>query len=260
MSTLDLMLGLVAPIILLPLAVVIYRRKLHKEFPFFFAYSLYASIAGILREVLPQRRFGYFVFYWMTEAIYGILGLFVISEVLRHLFPIEHYRWSRWLLPIAIGVILAFASSEVFYHPLGHGQISILVRCIYWFDVGVHGLEGLALVLVGVVTQFFRISWRKYEFGILTGFGISAFVTMLADLLRFDLGSGYETFFRYGPPIAYLAAAVVWLEAFVRPAAPKQGSKITRDEAQASLGRARAGLARVKKLLGWRYQTSVSPV
>lgn len=265
MTASDLVLSLAPPAILLGLVIIFLARKLYREFPLFFVYVLYASIAGILRTTVGNRLL-YFRLYWTTEAVYGVLGLLVIYEVLRRVFPIEHEHASqrrlRWLLPVGVLLMLGlFTLLETRYHPLGHGQIPRLVRGIYWFDVGVHALEGIVLILVVALTQVFSLSWRKYEFGILTGFGISSFVTMFADLFRFELGGGYETFFRYGPPIAYLVAALVWLEAFFRPPEPDRRDPQTGpDEMLDEVGRAKDFLAWIERLLGLRHPICVIPV
>jgi hypothetical protein len=38
---------------------------------------------------------------------------------------------------------------------------------------------------------------------------------MFSMLLRFELGRNYEALFRYGPPVGYIIATLIWLHAFV---------------------------------------------
>ncbi len=257
----DLTLSFASPVILLVLAFVFRRRKLHREFPFFFTYSLYAAAAGILRGTIDPDRFVYFVLYWVSEALYGVLALLVLREVFHRVFTLAYsnYRWFRWVLPITMLILLNVTLWETFYHPLRHGRIPRWVSGIYWFDVGVHALEGTILLLVLALTAVFPVAWRQYEFSILTGFGISASVTMVADLLRFQFGSNYETFFRYGPPIAYIVATLIWLQAFFRP--PKTTRpQMDLDELLEVVRRSRELMEKLLKALGLNRRVALPPI
>ncbi|HLJ30344.1 MAG TPA: hypothetical protein VKY85_26805 [Candidatus Angelobacter sp.] len=259
MRTDDLVLALIAPVILVILIFIFVRRGLYREFPFFFVYILYSPLATA--RAFIHRPMLHFVCYWITEAIYGILALLVMREVFRRLFalPSASFRWFRWLLSLTVLALLIVTLWETFYHPLRHGRIPRWVSGIYWFDVGVHALEGTILLLVLALTTVFPVAWRQYEFSILTGFGISASVTMVADLLRFQFGSNYETFFRYGPPIAYIAATLIWLQAFFRP--PKTTRpQMDLDELLEVVRRSRELMEKLLKALGLNRRVALPPV
>lgn len=257
----DLILSITAPTILVVLIVVFLRRRYYRELPFFFVYIVYAPIAT-LRVLSDSWPSFHFVLYWITESLYGILALLVLREVFHRLFalPYAAFRWFRLLLPGTVLVILSISLWETSFRPLAHGQIGRLVSAIYWFDLGVHALEGMILLLVLALTIAFPIRWRDYEFGILIGFGVSACVTMLADLLRFEGGSSYETFFRYGPPIAYVLAALVWLHAFLRPPASLPRPQIDHHEMLEVIRRSRELLEKIEKALGLRHRLAVPPI
>jgi hypothetical protein len=247
-----LWLHLAAPAIVLVVMIIVVRRRLYREFPLFFSYLLYVVIATGLRTSVSTKTAQYFWFYWITEAIYGVAELLVIREVFRRTFLVEYvaHRWFRFIFPVTVIAILSLLLAEALYHPLGRGYISHLVNAIYWFDLGIHALEGtILLVLLGLMLLF-PVSWRRYEFGVLTGFGVSASVTMLAYLLRFEWGGSYEAFFRYGPPVAYIAATLVWLHAFWRPPEPSPRIPIDPAEAVELMRYYRELLDRIRKSLG----------
>ena len=248
----DLILSFAPPAILAVTAIISVRRKLHREFMFFFIYVMYSAIVGVLRETVVNGPFLYFWFYWITEAVYGILALLVLREVFHRIFalPYAMYRWFRFLLPITVAIILSISMWEMAYHPFGYSMVGRWMSAIYWFDLGVHALEAMILLLVLALTLVFPIAWRKYEFGILIGFGMSACVTMLADLLRFEGGSTYEVFFRYGPPMAYVLAALIWLHAFLRPPQNQRRSQMDLDEMLGVVRRSREILGKIEKALG----------
>ncbi|HEY6251594.1 MAG TPA: hypothetical protein VI685_16675 [Candidatus Angelobacter sp.] len=258
----DLILSFAPPAILVAIAIIFFRRKLHREFMFFFIYVLYSAIVGVLRETVVGQPFLYFWLYWITEAVYGILALLVLREVFHRIFalPYAMYRWFRFLLPITVLLILSISMWEMMYRPLGNGAAGRLVSAIYWFDLGVHALEGTILLLILGLTLVFPVAWRQYELGILTGFGIYACVSMLADLLRFVGGSNYEIFFRYGPPIAYVLATLIWLHAFIRPSQGSPRAQMDLDEMQAVVRRSRELMEKIEKALGLRRQALLPPV
>ena len=255
----DLILSYIPPVILLCIAGILVWRRLSAEFPFFFSSVVYAAAAGVLRTAVVYDAFLYFWLYWISEALYGVLALAVLREIFHRVFALPHaaFQWVRLLLPGALFLILTLSVWEMLYHPLGRNPR--IVSGIYWFDFGVHLLEGLILLLVLGLTTVFPVSWRRYEFGILAGFGINASVTMLAYLFRFEWGSRYELFFRYGPPVGYLLATLIWLHAFLQPPESLPKAQIGRDEMLGVVRRSRELLEKIEKVLGLRRHFAIPP-
>lgn len=259
----DLILSLVPSAILLVLAIVFFHRGLHREFVFFFIYMLYSIILGALPEAVAGRPLLFFWFYWTTEALNAILALLVLREVFHRIFalPFVMYRWFRFLMPITVLIILTIAIREMACRPLGKGAVGRMVSAIYWFDLGVHALEGTILLLVLGLTVVFPVKWkeRQYELGILAGLGIYAYVSMLADLLRFLRGGSYETFFRYGPPIAYVLATLIWLHAFMLLPEHPPRIRMSLEEMRGEIRHSREWLQRIKRIFGLRCQPLMPP-
>lgn len=260
MRTGDLILSFTPPVILLAIAAILVWRKTLQQFPIFFGYVLYAAIAGILRTTAAHNAVLYFRLYWWTEAVYGAVALAVLGEVFHRIFVLAYaaYKWFRTILPLTILLILAISIRQMIYHPLGRG-ISVVVNAVYWFDLGIHLIQGVVLLLLLALTTVFPVSWRRYEFGILAGFGVNASITMLAYLFRFEWGSRYELFFRYGPPVGYLLATLVWLHAFLRPPESLPKPPIGQEEMREIVRRYRELLERIEKALGLRRRTICSP-
>lgn len=249
MKALDFALSITPPLVLTWLILIFVRQRIYRDFGAFFAYMLYVLLAAGLRAAVVGRASPYYWLYWITEAIYGAAEMLVIREVFRHIFAI-HYKsspWFRLVLPATVLVILGLTLWQTVYHPLGH-RIPWAVNATYWFDLGVHLLEGIILVLLVVLTLFFPVEWRQREFGILTGFGLAASVTLFAYLARFEGGSRYELFFRYGPPAGYIAASLVWLHAFVRPVEQVPRAQHDPEQMGSELSRGRAFLDKLKKI------------
>lgn len=253
----DISLYFASPIVLLGLIIIFVRRRLSPEFPVFFAYLLYVPVTAVLRMSVNYHSPAYFWLYWSTEAGFGIFALLVLREVFHRVFAVAYasYRWFGFLLPATVFIIVGFTLWETIYHPLWPRHIPWIISAIYWFDFGVHLLEGMILLLVLALTIAFPVSWRQYEFGILAGFGLNASVTMMAYLFRFQGGHAYENFFRYGPPVAYFLATLIWLHAFFRPPAPSRHPQMDLEELLAIVRRWKHLLEKIEKAVGLRRRT-----
>lgn len=261
MKTVDILFNLSPPVVVLLLSIIFVRRRLNRELPLFFIYMMYILVATAVRMSVMYRAGAYFWLFWGTEAGFGVFALLVMREVFHRVFALAYasYRSFNFLLPGAVFVILGFTLWETVKRPLGHGHLPWMVSAIYWFDLGVHLLEGVILLLVFALTAAFPVVWRKYEFGILAGFGLNASITMIVYLLRFERGIAYEAFFRYGPPIAYIFATLIWLHAFLRPLAPTRRSQMDMEEMLEVVRRSKELLEKIEKSLGLRRRAMIPP-
>ena len=224
----DLLLGMIPSALQLVLLVILLRRKLHKQFPFFCSYTLYSIAATILRQMVLHQRRTFFTVYWTTDIVYGVFELLVIREVfLPSLegFP-EKYRWVRWIVPVALSGIIALALWNSFNRAYGQGPLSGLAAGAYSFEISIRWLE-LFVFLAAIILD--RRGWVPLlicEFGILSGLGFAALLTLVADIAGLHYGSRFETVFRYLPTSAYIGATGAWLLGFLYKE-PKPGFRLT---------------------------------
>ena len=248
----DLTVSLVPLILLLFLAVVLIRRKFYVEFPLFSLYTTTALLATVVRLAVTNQPIPYFVVYWTADAILGVLALLSLNEVLKHLFEFdyEQHWWFRLVLPVA-ALLIALLFLRQPLRPTTTGRIT---NAVFSFDLGIHSLQVLILVLFVLLDKIFTAASDQYDYGIVRGFGVSACITIFADLARSHFGSGYTFYFTYAPPVGYIAATLIWLHAFVRRPPSRQKLPITIHELLELLGKqaeAVAKLARNWRL--WRY-------
>ena len=85
-------------------------------------------------------------------------------------------------------------------------------------------LFGIRYLEVGICFLCLRLSWRehspitwrRYDFNILVGFGVFGLFTLLVYLARLTFRLAMlEGTFRYAPAIAYNFTAVIWVRAFL---------------------------------------------
>ncbi len=191
--------------------VVLWRRKLHKQFPVFFAYIL-AQIA-IFAVIFPLQRRGnyewYFWTYWLTAGFNAVLSFKVIHEVFLDVFRPYHtlkdlgtvlFKWASVVM-LLVSVVVAFSGSSE-RDPLVHAVSTLQssVRLVQF---------GLILFLI-LFSRYLGVSRRQHSFGIALGFGAFAAVELMLLALRSG-GYVHRASFDLVNMIAYNSAIVVWI-------------------------------------------------
>ena len=221
MRVLDQSLLLVGPVLAILLTAILIRRKLHREFPFFFIYVVFAILADILRLSVSSDYQTYFKVFWATAALYDVLALLALHEVFHEVF-LPFYTlwwWFRLLFPGTVGIAAlvqirrAILNPPIQAPPLVAAILSI-GRVINWVEAALFGLFFALVLLLGV-------RWRSYPFGIVEGFGLSALGALIAYGLRSEFGTKYNTLVKYAPPVAYIVGVLVWLDTFLRQPDPE---------------------------------------
>jgi hypothetical protein len=199
------------PILQSAVAVILWRRKLHKQFPVFFSFLVaQVAIFAILFPLsLARTPKMYFVFFWLSEVVNAFLGFKIIHEIFLDVFRPYHtlkdlgtllFRWAGVVL-LLVSVVVAFSNSFD-RSPLLHA-LSTLQRSVRIVQIG------LILFLL-LFSRFLGVSRRQISFGISLGFGCFAGV----DLMMFALNSGgfvKQGIFNLINMSAYNLAIVIWL-------------------------------------------------
>jgi hypothetical protein len=162
------------PILQSVVAVILWRRKLHKQFPVFFLFLL-VQIANFA-VVFPL---------WLGEAVNAVLGFKVIHEIFLDVFRPYHalkdlgtllFKWAGVVM-LLVSVIVAFSNS-IDQEPLVQA-LTTLQRSVRVVQLG------LILFLL-LFSRFLGVSRKQVSFGISLGFGIVAGV----ELMLMALNSG----------------------------------------------------------------------
>jgi len=201
----------VQPILQSTVAVLLWRRKLRKQFPVFFWFLL--AQVGNFVVIFPAWLVGnyslYFGLFWCCEAVNAYLGFKVIHEVFLDVFRPYHtlkdlgtllFKWAGVVM-LLVSVVVAFSNSFD-QSPLVHA-ITTLQRSVRIVQFG------LILFLV-LFSRFLGVSWKQISFGISLGFGLFAGV----ELLLYALNSG--GFVKQGMlnqinMVTYNISILVWL-------------------------------------------------
>ena len=216
----DIGLILIGAVLTACVAAFLVRRKLHREFPFFFVYLVVSVLVALVRLAVSGNYPLYFKVFWASETLYALLALLALYEVFREVF-LAFYQlwwWFRLLFPGVVGIAMlvqirrAILSPPIEATPLIAAILSF-ARVINWVEAVLFGLFFALVLLLGV-------RWKSYPFGIVEGFGISALGALIAYGLRSEFGTKYDTFAKYAPPVAYVLGVLVWLDTFLRQPDP----------------------------------------
>ncbi|HKW17557.1 MAG TPA: hypothetical protein VJO35_08630 [Terriglobales bacterium] len=207
----ELALWLVQPILLSALVAVMYRRRLHKEFPAFFAFAI-AQVLIFLVEFpiyLLAEYHVYFIIYWVETTVTLAFDFKIIHEIFIDIFRPYHalkdlgtalFKWAALIMVLVSAVLIS--SNPTWHDPVGH-SILALQRCVGVIQCG------LVLFLLAFC-KYLNVSWKRQSFGIAWGFGISAAVDLVTRALfsGSHVSNGLADLFRTS---AFDMALCVWL-------------------------------------------------
>lgn len=198
------------PILQSVLAVILWRRKLHKQFPVFFLFLL-AQIANFV-TLFPLWLTGrslYFGLFWVGEAVNALLGFKVIHEIFLDVFRPYHtlkdlgtllFKWAGVVM-LLVSVVVAFSNSyekDPLIHALTTVQRSVRIVQL-----------GLILFLI-LFSRYLGVSRKQVSFGISLGFGLLAGVELMLIVLNVGKLVALRNFNLINM-LTYNVAIFVWL-------------------------------------------------
>jgi hypothetical protein len=201
------------------LAFLLARKAVRKRFPWFFTYTAFSLVAGVLKFLVHGNKWRYFAVYWSAEALYAILGFLAIYEAFRSVFRSFYVlSWFKYLLPSAGAVMLAAAIIKgVLFPPV---QAPPMLATILISELGVRCLQaGIFALFVTLVWFNSMPAWNR-AFGIALGFSVSSLGILLTILIRSEFGIKVTPLITLAPAVAYIMAEAIWLIFFLMPEPP----------------------------------------
>lgn len=213
------------PVLQVGLLIAIWRRKLLRTYPIFFAYLIVELVVfGVLFAAWNHYDY-YFYLYWISTGISAVFGFKVIDEVFADVLRPFHalqdfssvlFRWAG-LVVMLIAVVAAMSSTKAGFPLLMAGLLS-LERSVRVMQCG------LVLFLL-MFSRYLGISRRHRSFGIALGFGIFAAVELAVFGLRVS-GQVNSTALSVASMTSYDFAVAMWLFYFLLPAAEQRRSPV----------------------------------
>ena len=198
-------------------AAVLWRRKIHRQFPVFF-YFLLAQVVNfaITYPLYHNATYKwYFLAYWSGEAANAILGFKVIHEIFLDVFRPYHalkdlgtpiFKWAGAVM-LLVSVVVA-ASNSFRQDPVVHA-VTTLERAVFMVQFG------LILFLI-LFSGFLGVSRRQTSFGIALGFGLFAGTDLMLLAMKAG-GLVLNNTYNLVNMLAYNSAVIIWLTYSLSP-------------------------------------------
>ena len=188
------------------------KRRLHREYPFFFNYTVLQVITDPALAIINSHSpVVYFYAYWVNMGLSILLSFAVLQEIFKDAFrPYEAlrdlgiilFRWSA-LVVLLVGVMWAINAAH-------KSQPDVVANVILLADRSVRLMQcGLVFFLL-LFSEYLGIPHRSMLFGISMGFGFFASVNMLVataashhSMLRPSILSEINS-------AAYLVSVMIW--------------------------------------------------
>lgn len=188
---------------------LLWRRDLHRQFPFFFAYVLLVLGRSPVLFLLKQDRTVYFYAYWAAEAITVGLSLLVIYEIYRHVLSCTTFTMSRsTFFTLCVG-LFAVAAAVAFL--LESTDRPAMLRAIFILTGTVRLVQVGLLALLLIASMFFNFYWQSMPFGFALGYGLYALTELVVSAFRSSLGPSGDTIFALTKVLSYQVAVLVWI-------------------------------------------------
>ena len=204
------------------LAVMMFRRKLVREFPAFFVYTLFEVVQfGVLYAMNRTAAISgqQYTAAWLVGGAGSIaLRFAVVHEIFSRVFRSYPalkdfgellFRWATAVLLLVAVVLVAWASGS---------ETDRLTMAYTVVGRAVSIMQGGLLVLLILLSRFLSFPWRSYVFGIALGVGFFASVELGVSAIRSHVGLGISReFFDMVTMATYHCCVLFWIVTLLLP-------------------------------------------
>jgi predicted transporter len=228
----DLAFWWATPIIMSWVAFAMYRRGLHREFPYFFNYVV-LQVLSFAVEFPLRGSTNFFWISWFTTALSVAFSFGVLLEIFKDAFrPYEALRdlsviLFRWcaLVVLLVAGMWAMTSWQASDPDNIKNAIYLISRCVRMMQC--------ALVFFMLLfSEYLGISRRNVVFGISIGFGFFAGVNMLVITALSHNSVITHLALRRLNSAAYVVSMLIWLGYSLLPSTVRSGVKQTQKASQ----------------------------
>jgi len=206
-------LWLVAPALQSAIGYRMWIRRLYRDYPVFFAYTISHMLSFLVLFYCYQLgvRDVYRHAYLGCEAVDAVLKFGVICELFSQVF--RQYEGIRQLGSVLLrwaSVILVLIAVMVAASTSGSDSDRFLAG-FYAMERSVEIVQGGLLFLLFVLSSFLGLQWRRHTLGIALGFGVLSSVHLATFTLRAQLGMASQDILSLISNAGYDCAVLVWL-------------------------------------------------
>jgi hypothetical protein len=213
-------------------AVIMIRRRLARDYPAFFVYTVFEPVQGIVlfgldhtvrANVKGVTANHYWICFWVFLVASIALRFAIIYEIFSHVLLNYRGLWelSRVLFGCTAVVLLVIAIAISAYGPANDphpilGAVHVVNRAVSVMQTG-------QLLFLFLFSSYFRLSWRSYTYGIALGLGIFSSVDLATSAIRASLGPAPGNYvFDFITMTTYHCCVLLWLVYVLAPESSRQ--------------------------------------
>ncbi len=220
----DYVLWIATPLVQMGVLIAMVRRGLHRDYPYFFNYTVLQVVSVPVLYIIYTRSYPVFFYaYYVNIALSVLISFAVLQEIFKDAFrPYEAlrdlsvilFRWSA-LVVLLVGVMVAINTNQA------KSENGAIVDAILLAERSVRLMQcGLVFFLL-LFSEYLGISRRSLLFGISLGFGFFGAINMLVATGMTHRGVLHQSTLRQINSGAYLIAIAIWL-GYALAAAPSE--------------------------------------
>lgn len=199
------------------IALVMLRRGLVAQFPFFFSYTLLLPLRDFTLYFLPNPGDRYSIVYWSGEGVAVLLSLGVVFELVGHFA--QPYPFLRFLLRalLTFGVVAGALALALLIWGRGPSGADLAFEWIILFERSARFLQVCLLIVAIALMSRLGLTWHHYSLGIAAGFGVYSALDLILLELRARLHVATDAAFVLLRPAAYNLGVLIWAFYFLHP-------------------------------------------
>jgi hypothetical protein len=201
------------------LAAFMLRRKMHREYPIFLAYTVSHVVRFVVLFCIYHQgsREAYRYSFLGAEALDAALAYGAIYELYGHLFRTYDgvQKLAGMLFRLAVVVLLAVAVLSAATAPAA--DTSRVLAGLFTLDRGVNIVSGGLLLLLFLFSSYLGLRWKRFAFGIAAGFALDSSVALATFALRTYWGLLGKPVLSLISSAAYNCAVFIWLAYLLAP-------------------------------------------
>lgn len=212
MRLFDIGIEIVGSGLVLVLAMVMIRRRLHRDYPYFFAYIVVILVRTAVLLPITGDSHAYFYGFWTTELLTAGLVFLALYEAFYEVFyGFYVVWWFRLIFPGVACLISFFCIRYALLHPFPRAPLWMML--ILSADNAASLTKAGVFLLFMILVVAFHMRWRRYPYDIVLGFAVTS-IGMLAYDELWAKGGMYYIIARYGPAVTFILATAIWLWSF----------------------------------------------
>jgi hypothetical protein len=224
---------IVSTVILLAVAVFMRRNGSHRAYPVFFVYVLFVAAHGAFLLIIKEFPLLYFYGYYAGALVSVALSfsvLFEASKAVQSLpsFTLDRTRFVQLCVACCVIAILVVSQTTV-------QETSTIMRARVLIEEALRVVQLGVLCIFVLATKFFGLYWKRFEFGIVAGYGLYAAVELCALLIRALWGEAALEHFVLIKSLSFFAACLIWVTYAARREQAANAADLPLSEFQESL-------------------------